>query len=330
MLQLFADGAGESGTAEPGATGESAVDAAPHTKGRRQNPLAGVKYGIQDRLTSDSPEYGNQYGNPAETSGRGENAQVAAVQKEAAENGRTDSQAKRNAEFNRLVRGEFKDIYDARMEETVKNRLKGSKETVEKYNSLLPVLETLGRKYGVDASDTQALSKAIEEDDSFYEEEALEKGISVKELKEIRRMEKENAELKRQLDEQRARENADRLVAEWIDQGEKLKEIYPSFNLDSEMENPKFTDLLRVPGVDVRTAYELIHKDDIIAGAMQFTAQTVEKKLADKIRAGGVRPAENGMNSQAASLVKSDVSQLTKADRAEIIRRVSRGERIRF
>lgn len=314
-LQLFAEGAGESGTADTGATGENAVDAAPQVKGRKQNPLAGVKYGIQDD-SSFVPEGGRK------------NAQAADVQKKAAEG--AGLTADRNAEFDLLVKGEYRDIYNARMEETVKQRLKGSKETVEKYNALLPMLETLGRKYGVDASDTKALSKAIEEDDSFYEEEALEKGISVKELKEIRRMERENAELKRQLDEQRARENADRLVASWIDQGEKLKAIYPSFDLDREMENPKFTDLLRVPGVDVRTAYELIHKDDIIAGAMQFTAQTVEKKLADKIRSGGARPAENGMNSQAASLVKSDVSQLTKADRAEIIRRVAQGERIRF
>lgn len=304
-LQLFAEG-GDGGTGATGAEGVTEVAALPQTKGRKNNPLADVKYGIQ------------------------EDAQPANVQP--IDNGADGKETPidRNADFENLIKGEYKDLYDAKVQDTIQKRLKSTKETVDKYNSLAPTLEILSKKYGVDASDVDALNKAIEEDDSFFEAEAMEKGISVEELKRIRKMENENAALKAQLEQQRAKENADKLVADWIDQGEKLKVIYPSFNLDGEMQNPKFLDLLRVPGVDVRTAYELIHKDDIIAGAMQFTAQTVEKKLADKIRANGVRPAENGMNSQAASLVKSDVSQLSKADRQEIIRRVARGEKIRF
>ena len=95
------------------------------------------------------------------------------------------------------------------------------------------------------------------------------------------------------------------------------------------MQNQKFVDLLR-SNIDVRTAYEVLHKDEIIPAAMQFTAKTVEQKLTNKIIANGARPAENGMAAQGAALVKSDVSQLTKADREEIIRRVQRGEKIRF
>jgi len=63
---------------------------------------------------------------------------------------------------------------------------------------------------------------------------------------------------------------------------------------------------------------------------MKFTAQNVEQKLTNKIRANGARPTENGTSSQSSIAVKSDVSQLTKADLAEINRRVSRGEKIRF
>ena len=74
----------------------------------------------------------------------------------------------------------------------------------------------------------------------------------------------------------------------------------------------------------------MIHKDEIIPAAMQFTAKAVEQKLTNKIIANGARPAENGNSSQGASVTKSDVSQLTKADRAEIARRVARGEKISF
>ena len=235
----------------------------------------------------------------------------------------------RNAKFEALIKGEYKDLYDQRMQDTVQKRLKSTKETVDKYNALTPTLEVLAKKYGVEATDIAALNKAIEEDDSYYEEEALEKGISVQQLKEIRKMEKENAELKRQMEEQNRKENANRLYAQWMEQSEAAKAVYPSFDLRTEMQNPKFVDLLR-SNIDVRTAYEVIHKDEIIPAAMQFTAKAVEQKLTNKIIANGARPAENGNSSQGASVTKSDVSQLTKAERAEINRKVLRGEKISF
>ena len=299
-LQLFADGAGagDGGTGADGANGVQVGVPSLQTKGEK-NPLAGVKYGIQP-----------------------EDAQTADVQEV------TDG-VDRNAEFEKLIKGEYKDLYDARVQDTIQRRLKGTKETVDKYNALAPTLDMLSRKYGVDASDIEALNKASEEDDAYYEDEALEKGITVEQLKSIRKMERENAELKRQMREQNARENADRIYAAWMQQADALKGVYPSFDLNAELNNPRFVDLLK-NNVDVRTAYEVLHKDEIIPAAMQFTARQVEQKLTNKIIAGGSRPTENGINSQSSVVVKSDVSQLSKEDRAEIIRRVARGEKIRF
>lgn len=233
-----------------------------------------------------------------------------------------------NAEFEALIKGKYKEQYDSRMQSTIQNRLKGTKETVEKYNSLAPTLEILGRKYGVDASDIKALNEAIEADDSYFEQDALEMGVSVERYKEIRKMQRENAELKRQMQERQTQENANRIMAGWVDQGEKVKAVYPTFDLKTEMQNPQFVNLLK-SNIDVRTAYEVIHKDDIIRGAMQFTAQTVESKIAQGI-ASGSRPAENGMGSGSPALVKSDVSKLSKAERQDLIRRAARGEKISF
>ena len=306
-LQLFAEGAGgDGGTGSEGATGVTATNAVSQTKkGVKSNPLANVVYGKQDDA-----------------------AQVPDVQTNTTV-AESVQQPDRNAEFEKLIKGEYKDLYDARMQDTIQKRLKGTKETVDKYNALTPTIEMLAKKYGVDANDITALNKAIEEDDAYYEEEALEKGVTVEQLKEIKKMEKENAELKRQMQEKNAKEKGAQLYAQWMDQAEKAKNIYPSFDLRAEMNNPKFVDLLRA-NIDVRTAYEVIHKDDIIPAAMQFTAKTVEQKLTNKIIANGARPTENGISSQSATVVKSDVSQLSKADRDEIIRRVQRGEKIRF
>jgi hypothetical protein len=296
-LQLFAEGTGgDGGTGANGATGVTEAVAVPQ-KGVK-NPLADVKYGIQE-----------------------ETPPAAKVEQTATED--------RNAKFDALIKGEFKDLYDAKVQDTIQKRLKSTKETVDKYNELTPTLEILAKKYGVDATDVKALNKAIEEDDSYFEEEALEKGLSVEQLKEIRKMERENSELKRQMEERQRKENADRIYSQWMDQAEKAKAVYPSFDLRTEMQNPQFINLLN-SNVDVRTAYEVLHKDEIIPAAMHFTAKTVEQKLTNKIIAQGARPAENGNSSQSASVVKSDVSQLSKADRAEIIRRVQRGEKIRF
>lgn len=291
-LQLFAEG---SGTAE-GATGATGTDAASPTGDK--GSLADVQYGVQ------------------------QSAPAAEVQKQAA-------QPDRNAEFEKLIRGEYKDQYNQRVQDTIQKRLKGTQETVDKFNSMTPMLEMLSRKYGVDASDVEALSKAIQEDDAYYEDEAMEKGITVQQLKEIRKMERENADLKRQMEEQATKENASKLYSAWMDQAQKTKGVYPNFDLETEMQNPQFVNLLR-SNVDVRTAFEVLHKDEILPAAMQYTAQQTKSKLAKSIASGSSRPTENGISSQSAARVKSDVSQLSKADREEIYRRAQRGEKISF
>ena len=302
-LQIFAEGTGDGGTGADGSTADNGGFATSKTA---KNSLANVKYGIQE----DAPIAEAQVEN---TDDSGNNTQI----------------IDRNAEFEKLIKGEYKDLYDQRIQDTIQKRLKSTKETVERYNELAPILEMLSKKYGVDATDIRALNDAIEEDNSYYEEEALEKGITVEQLKEIRKMERENADLKRQMRERELKENADKLYASWMNQAELLRGIYPSFDLESEMQNSKFTDLLR-NNIDLRTAYEVLHKDEIIPAAMQFTAQNVQQKLTNKIIANGARPMENGISSQSSAVIKSDVSQLSKADRQEIARRVARGEKIRF
>lgn len=307
-LQLFAEGAGGSdgGTGSEGATGVTSTAAVSNKNAKGvKNPLADVKYGVQHEEKTPAAEVTN------------------------VQTAETVAPKDRNTEFERLIKGEYKDLYDSHVQNIVRQRVKAAQDVADKYNALSPTLELLSKKYGVDASDSEALNKAIEEDDSYYEEEALEKGITVQQLKEIRKMEKENAELKRQMNEQSRREKAAQDYSRWMEQAKTARLTYPSLDLNTEAKNPQFLRLLN-SGVDVATAYAVIHKDEIIPAAMQYTAKTVEQKIANKIIAGGARPAENGNSSQSATLTKSDVSQLTKADRAEIMRRVARGEKITF
>ena len=292
-LQLFAEGAGDGGTAQ--GTGVTETAAGSQTG---VSNLSEVRYGIQETA-----------------------APAAEVQNTAAPD--------RNAEFEALIKGEYKDLYDAKVSDTVQKRLKSSKETVDKFNALTPTLELLATKYGVDATDIEALTKAISEDDAYYEQEALERGMTVKDLKAFKKMERENADLRAQMQEAQRQEQGKQLYSQWMQQAEAAKAVYPTFDLRAEMNNPKFVDLLR-SNIDVRTAYEVVHKDEIIPAAMQFTAQAVESKIAKKIASNGARPSENGMSSQSAAVVKSDVSKLTYKDIDEVARRVARGEKVTF
>ena len=296
-LQLFAEG-GDGGT---GAEGSSADSGFATTPGVKDNPLADVKYGKQEE----------------------------SVQTTDAQPTEAEPTVDRKAEFKKLIKGEYKDEYGAEVENIVQNRLKSTKEKVARLDSLTPLLELIANKYGVDSNDAEALVKAIEDDDSYFADEAMERGITVDELKRIRKIERENADLRKQMEEQTTRENANKLYKTWLDQSEEAKRFFPNFDLETEMQNEQFRDLLRA-NIDVKTAYQVLHQDEIIGGAMQYTAQTVEKKVTDKIRANGNRPVENGISNQSAAVVKTDVSQFTNADMDEIIRRVRNGEKIRL
>lgn len=304
-LQLF-EGDGASSEAVSGAeTGAQAADAG-QQKGR--NPLENVRYGKQ-----------------AEDLAEGQDAAA----KEPEVKVTTKTAEERAAEFENLIKGDYRDLFNARVQNIVQNRLKESKAAQEKLDGLQPVLELLSSKYGVDASDIKALSKAVEDDDSYWEEEALKRGISVSSLKELKRMERENAQLKAAREQQERQARADQIWHDWMEQSERVKQIYPNFDFERETANESFTSLLK-SGVDVKTAYEVVHKDEIIGGAMFQTAQVVKAKVANDIQARGKRPAENGASSQASVVTKKDVNSLTRRDREEIERRVMRGERIVF
>lgn len=305
-LQLFAEGgagaAGDGGAGQgTGVTGAAAVS---QNKGVKSNPLANVIYGKQTE----------------------ESAPAAEVQKES----QTQPESvDLEAEFEELINGKYKVPFQSRTQNIVRQRVKDSNEIVEKFNTLSPSLEVLAEKYGVDANDIAALAKAIEDDDSLYEEAALENGRTATEEKKFSKLERQNKRLLQQINDRNQKEQADRQMAVWEQQASKARKTYPNLDLNVEAKNPKFRQLLGA-GVDVETAYFAIHKDDIIGGAMQHTAQKVAEKITNDIIAGSKRPAENGMSSQSAAVTKIDPSLMTREQRRALIKRSAGGETIRF
>ncbi|OKZ52662.1 MAG: hypothetical protein BHV94_08610 [Clostridiales bacterium 59_14] len=220
----------------------------------------------------------------------------------------------RGAAFEALIKGEYKDLYDARVKETVQRRLRGTREQVERLQAMMPMLTVLGQRYGV-------------ADESYLIREAEKKGISPDTLRETWRLEREATNLPRQMDDYRAEQETRRIYGEWQKQGEQCKLLYPTFDLEAELQNEDFCRLLR-NRVNVQTAYEVIHKDEIIPAAMQVAAQQAAEKVTAAVRANAARPAENGSKGSAASVGKIDVANMTNEQMDDIRKRVLRGERI--
>lgn len=304
-LHLFdgGEGGGAPGTSPAGGT-------APAVQAGARNPLANVRYGKQAAAEADAP---------------------ASVQEPETHVTSDTAEQKRTA-FEELIKGEYKAEFDARAQQIIDARFKQTKEMEARQAAMQPVLDALCSKYGVDAADVDKLRAAIEEDDSYYAEEAERKGLTVEQLKEFKRLERENAAFQATLEERQRREQADGIYARWQQESDQLSQVYPGFDLSAECQSPEtgrnFLRLLQ-NGVDVRTAYEVIHKDELLSGAIGYAVQTAQKRTMDNIRARGMRPQENGAGgSVAAQLVKPDPSKWTKADRREVARRVLRGERI--
>ena len=171
------------------------------------------------------------------------------------------------------------------------------------------------------------LTKAVAEDDAFYEQEAERLGIGVEQVKTMRKAERENAQLREQLAEQENRRKMDENISKWMREADEIAAKYPQLDLQQELQNPQFFNAL-MNGASVEGAYWGLYHDQLIPQAMQFTAQETERKIANKIQAQGKRPTESG--AKPPITVKSDVSQLSDADMDEIIRRARRGEKIRF
>ena len=240
------------------------------------------------------------------------------------------------AERWKTAKAEFKDEYGKDVKAAVDQRFKGKQALLDRAEAQTPLIERVASRYGIDPSDIPALMKAWDNDAQIrqademrLEQEALEKGMSVDQLRAMKQVEMENASLRRQMEERQKQEGINRIQAKWIADGETLKTVYPNFDLETELKNKDFSELL-MAGINMQKAYEVTHLNELVPSAMQFAAQSAAEKVSKFVTANLNRPRENGMNAQAGARTKSDPSKLTNADLAEIERRVARGERISF
>lgn len=225
--------------------------------------------------------------------------------------------------------------YNKQMQAVVQSRLKSAKGAEEALGKMTPALEVLARKYGLDPAnmDYDALAKKINDDDSYYEEKALEMGVSVDTAKKIDQMERnterEKAQTERTLQEQKIQQH----IINLEQQGEAMKKVFPNFDLRKELQNPAFARMTSPNvGISVEDAYYAVHRNEIQTAAMQATAQKTAEKISNAIQSGSRRPDESGASSQAASVSTFNYRNASKEQRDALKKRIyeaaARGEKL--
>ena len=303
-LQLFAEevpaaqsapAAETTQTPQEAQTGVSAANPARH--GRKENPLANVQFGRR----------------PAEE-------QAAAVQS-------TEMKTER-IPFEQLIKGEYKEDFHNSVQGIMQERFKKNAAMQKNVDSLMPMLLSLGQRYGVDMGELnensiKALSEKVAADDDYLEKEAMANGMSKEGYKLM--LDVQNREKILNEREKRSQEQQD-----FVNHINHLAQQASVMGIDlrQELLNPEFKRLTS-PGVNVpvEMAYRLVHQDEILKGGMQYAAQQGAQKVAAAVQAGKSRAIENGMQRKGANVIyKEDPKSLTKQEREELKRRVRAGD----
>lgn len=291
-LQLFADGAAAgAGMGVSGSAAGSQGDS---------GDLSNVQYGIsyEDDSADDTPA-------------------------EPAADDSTD-------DFDSLIKGKYKEAYDSRVQDIVQRRVRGMQGTVDAYNRAMPLIEAMAQKYGIDdPNNIDAIVDALDADDKMLEEEAEALNMPTEQLRNMRKLERENKAFRNRERQAELNRQADEQAAQWEQQAAAARSLYPALDMQAELQNPKFATFLR-NGLDVQTAYEIIHKDEIMTAGMQYATKQAAEKVARSVAAGAKRPSEGGNGAGVAAIHKTDPTSLTRNDMKEIYRRVARGERVSF
>ena len=225
--------------------------------------------------------------------------------------------------------------YNSEMQAIIQQRLKSSEGAEDALGKLAPAIEVLARKYGQDPAkpDYDALAKAINDEDGYYEDKALQMGVSVETAKKMDQQEREAARKKRQeamtLEEQKFRQHFQKLEQ----QAAQMKVTFPDFDLQKELQNPAFARMTSPNiGLSVEDAYYAVHRKELQTAAMQVAAQKTAQKISNSIQAGSRRPQENGTSAQAPSVTTFDYraadKQQREAFKRDLQQRWARGEKV--
>ena len=306
MLQFFADGAaGGDGGEGAASTGDNAADAG------RDLEVLGVprEYAEKHRQRTEK----KRAAAPANTQ----------PQQKAEAPAANEGGNEWDAFFSKQ---ENKDKLQQMMAERGKAATEAKNAANAQIEKLSPMLRILGEKYGVKPNDDgsfdlDAISKAVSEDDSYFEDKALEMGVSVDVA---RKLEQANAlEQQQKQAEEKAKRAA--LLQEHFnrvqEQAKAVQEIIPGFDLNQAMQDPEFVRRTAPGMIPADEAYIGMHYREILKRKAAEIMQRSKQAAAANVAAGGSRPRENGSAAMATASATPDMRAMSPQERRAYIMR---------
>lgn len=230
-----------------------------------------------------------------------------------------------------LRKGEFREQYARDVQNAIRDRFKNQEDLQGKMDAMQPMLDVLMKKTG--AESIEELQNLIMDDDSLYEDEAEEAGMTVEGYKTFKAMQAENERFRQQEERSQEQQRFQQHISKLVQQGEELKQMFPDFDFRREMENETFRRLTSPEvGISVADAYFAIHRNELTPQLMGYGMQRAQMQMGQTLQAQQARPAEGAMRNQgqAAADVRINPKTMTRAERAEIKRRVRMGEKVSF
>ena len=229
--------------------------------------------------------------------------------------------------FDSLIRGRYKQDFDSAVQKVVKQRVRGLNQYKGQVEAMAPIIDQLGALYGIDTSDPRktdfaALAQRFSADERLYSAEAMEKGTTADALKKEYAGRAENTAMRRQLQEYQMREAFAGIQADFA------REVTARYGADfeTEMQNPDFARLMGA-GVPPKTAYEVIHQQEIAQAQAQLVANQARENVMRTIQAQGARPHEIGSGAAGGENVPMK-THWSRAEVEDMRRRAARGERV--
>ena len=203
----------------------------------------------------------------------------------------------------------FRSEYEQDIQKHIDRRFKKSKQEIESLSTeigpLRQLKEMVARKYpGVDVNDTQALLSAVQGDDSYLRQRAIDNGTTVEEERAAIERDRELQTMRTRMAEMEAANEQRKTAVELNRQGEELKGVYPDFDLQEALKNDTFCECLAfsksAEGVEnVKLAYEVAFRDRILQSAVQQTVDSTKAAVAENLRASQYMPSQAGRSDTA-------------------------------
>ena len=299
-LQLFADGGGDGGD------GGSASTSVGETLGKEESG--------EKEIPASIPEKAKKYYQKALDKHKGSTTETNTNANDNAQTTNGQSTTEKLSYADLIKSDDYKEDHEAFIKKTIGERLKKYKGIEENLDKHKAILDTVALKYGVNPDDEnfiESLTEKIEADDSYYENYAMEHDIDTQEARRIVTMERKAAQFDAQKEEMEKQEQMRQRIMALRQNAEKTKKQFPQFDLETEMQDERFRRLCAANNGDTTAAYMACHWNEILPATVQMASKQIQTQTAQAVASNKARPIENGISSQAPSVVQQDFRNMS-------------------